>query len=58
MPPITCSVCWALALMLLALANATGLVADDVAQTLFVVLPFAAILSLQGRVACGRRGAV
>jgi hypothetical protein len=33
------SLCWAAALILLAVANATGLIADKDAQTMFVVIP-------------------
>ena len=40
------SMCWAAAILLTAAGNALGLIADDVAQMLFVVLPIAAVGSL------------
>ena len=49
---------WAAALVLLAMGNRFGLVADDVADTLFIVLPLLAVLSLRGGLCClpRRRG--
>lgn len=38
--------CWAAAIILLAVANAAGWVADDAAQTLFIVLPIVAVMTM------------
>lgn len=52
MSTISKALCWATSLILLAVGNAAGLVADDTANTLFIVLPIVAVLSLRGRSAC------
>ena len=52
MSTITKAICWAGSLILLAIGNATGLVDDASATTLFAVLPVLAILSLSGRLHC------
>jgi len=44
--------CWAGSLILLALGNAAGLVADDAANTLFVVLPLLAVITMRGAACC------
>lgn len=52
--------CWAVAFLLLGAANAAGLVEDESARTLFIVLPVVAWLSISGRGHClpkfGRAG--
>ncbi len=52
--------CWAVALLLLAAADAAGLIKDESARTLFIVLPAVAWLSISGRGDClpklGRAG--
>ena len=46
---------WAAAILLLAIGNAAGLIADDAAQVLFCVLPVIALISLgRGRCLPGR----
>lgn len=44
--------CWAAALLVLGAANAAGLVGDDSAGTLFIILPIVAWLSIFGAKAC------
>jgi hypothetical protein len=39
MTTVSKSLCWAAALILLAIANATGLVSDSSATTMFAVIP-------------------
>lgn len=39
MPAVSKSLCWAAALILLAIANATGLISDSNAKTMFAVIP-------------------
>jgi hypothetical protein len=51
----TSALCWAGAILGLAVGNATGAIADETADTLFIVLPIVAWLSLQGRLGCLRR---
>lgn len=55
MSKIQKGLCWAASLILLALGNRFGLVADDVANTLFIVLPIAAVMSLRGGNSCTGR---
>lgn len=38
--------CWAAAILLLAIANAAGLVKDEAAQTLFIILPVVAVMTM------------
>lgn len=52
MTTISKSLCWAGALLLLAAGNALGLVADQTAQVLFIVLPIAAVTALRGDNRC------
>lgn len=44
--------CWAFALLLNALGNAYGLIDDKTAETLFIVLPIVAVLSLNCGASC------
>ena len=39
---------WAAAFILLAIGNASGLITDDNARTMFIVLPLFAIMSITG----------
>ena len=55
MSNISKGLCWAAAILLNAAGNAVDLIADDVAQTLFIFLPIAAILSLNCRRECALR---
>ena len=52
MPDLSKALCWAAAIVMLAAANAAGLVADDTAQVLFVVLPVIAVISLRRNASC------
>jgi hypothetical protein len=58
MPNLLKGFCWAGAILLNALGNYLGLIDDKTAQTLFIVLPVVAILSLGGGCNCRlwRRG--
>lgn len=47
MSSIVKGLCWATALILLAIANATGLIADQAANTLFVVIPVLAVITMR-----------
>lgn len=49
MTPIRKALCWAAALIALAVASAIGLVENDTAQTLFVVVPAVAWMNISGR---------
>ena len=53
--------CWATAIFLNAIGNFYGLIDDETAQTLFIVLPIVAVMSLRdGRncgLVCGRKEA-
>lgn len=50
-------VCWAVAILLLAVGNRFGLIGDSTAQALFAVLPVIAVLSMRtGLSACCRTG--
>ena len=55
MATIAKALCWAGSIILLAIGNAAGLVADDTATTLFVVLPVVAVMALNGRLRCELR---
>ncbi len=46
------SLCWAGALIALAAGNALGLIADESAQIMFIVLPVVAITTLRGGSRC------
>ena len=46
------SLCWAAAILLNALGNACGLIDDKTAETLFVILPIVAVLSLNSNRPC------
>lgn len=48
---------WASAILIVALFNAQGLIADDAANTLFIVLPLMSVLSLRGGAKCRTRAA-
>lgn len=50
------AMCWAAAILGVAVGNATGAIADDTANTLFVVLPITAWITLSGRACCFGRG--
>jgi len=52
MNPIFKAVCWAAVILLLALGNAAGLVADSSARVMFTVLPIVAWMSLSGKGSC------
>ena len=54
MKPYISALCWAGAMLGVAIGNAAGTIADDTANTLFIVLPVVAWLSLQGRLSCFR----
>lgn len=57
MKNVTKSICWALAILLVAIGNRFGLIEDKVADTLFVVLPIVAVMSLGNGCGCfSRRG--
>ncbi len=43
---------WAASLILLVLGNRSGLIDDTTANTLFVLLPIVAVMSLRGRSTC------
>jgi hypothetical protein len=51
------SLCWAAALILLAVANATGLIADKDAQTMFAVIPALWVATTFGGTCLRRRAA-
>lgn len=44
--------CWAAAILLLAIANAAGWVQDEAAQTLFIVLPIVAVMTMDRGQSC------
>lgn len=50
---------WATLIIALAFANIFELIADDMAQTLLIVLPLVAWMNISGRTSCAllRRGA-
>lgn len=52
MNKIVRGLCWAVALLLLAAGNYLGLIDDKSAQTLFIVMPMVAVLSIGGKCAC------
>lgn len=54
---MTKSLCWAAALVVLALANAAGLVSDGNAQTMFAVIPALWVATTFGGNCIGRRAA-
>ena len=58
MSNIVKALCWAAAILLVALGNASGLIADSSANTMFAILPALAVISLSGPRACRptRRG--
>lgn len=58
MSRLTQSLCWGASLILLAVANATGLVADEAAQVLFIVLPVTAAITLRKACTIPGRAAV
>jgi hypothetical protein len=49
------ALCWAGAILGVAVGNAAGAIAYATANTLFIVLPVVGWLSLQGRLSCLRR---
>jgi hypothetical protein len=44
--------CWAAAILLNAAGNYFGLIDDKTAETLFIVLPIVALVSISGRMGC------
>ena len=52
MSTISKAICWALAIVLTALAGAVGLITEDSARTMLIVLPVLAMTSLTGRSDC------
>jgi hypothetical protein len=44
--------CWAVPILLVALADRWGLIDDDAAGTMFIVLPIIALMALRGETAC------
>jgi hypothetical protein len=50
------ALCWAGAILGVAVGNATGAIADEAADTLFIVLPFVAWMTLSSRTSCFRSG--
>jgi len=46
------ALCWAAPILLIAFLNARGLIDDDSAQTMFIVLPIVALMALRGETAC------
>ena len=52
MSNIVKALCWAAAILLVALGNASGLIADSSANTMFAILPLLAVLSLRGQIGC------
>ena len=52
MPNISTGFCWAASLILLALGNRFGLVADEAANVLFFALPAVAVMSMRGTRGC------
>jgi len=59
MSNIAKGLCWAAAILLVALGNRLGLIGDKTANTLFIVLPIVAVMSLRGGQQCNpwQRGA-
>ena len=59
MSKIAKGACWALAILLVAIGNRLGLIGDRTANVLFIVLPIAAVTSLNRAEQCEplRRGA-
>lgn len=57
MSTVTKSLCWAIALILLALANATGLIADKDANTMFAVIPALWVVTTFGGTCFRKRAA-
>jgi hypothetical protein len=49
--------CWALAIIGLAVLNVLDVISDGMAQSLFIALPIVAVLSLNARGRCVRRKA-
>lgn len=56
MPFLFRPACWALVLILLALAQRAGLVSEEAARTLFIVLPIVAVLGLKAGRRCAPAG--
>ncbi len=52
MPQILRAICWALAILGVAFADRAGLITSDMANTLIIVLPVMAVLSLSGKNNC------
>lgn len=55
MSNIAKGICWAAAILLIALGNRLGLIEDKTARVLFIVLPIVAVLSLTGNWGCWPR---
>jgi hypothetical protein len=51
------ALCWALAIMSMAVLNVAGLISDGAAQALFTALPILAVMSVTRRGRCLRRTA-
>ena len=52
------ALCWALAIMALAVLNVFDVITDGLAQTMFTTLPILAVISINARGRCMRRKAV
>jgi len=52
MPRLKKALCWVAPILLIAFGNRWGLIDDDSAQTMFIVLPIVALLALRGETAC------
>ena len=52
MTTITKGLCWAAAMILLAIGNRLGAITDSNATTMFAILPAVAVISISGRQAC------
>lgn len=52
MAKVAKAMCWAAAILLVAIGNRLGLIGDKTANTLFIVLPIVAVMSLNGGRTC------
>lgn len=55
---LTKAICWALALIVLAVLSRSGLIADDVVRTMLIVMPVVAVTTMFGANRCLRHGRV
>ncbi|MDM7957301.1 hypothetical protein [Blastomonas sp.] len=51
------AMCWALAIMGLAVLNVFEVISDGTAQAMFTTLPILAVISISAKGRCARRGA-